>query len=349
MTLPWHADSLRALIADSARLPHALLIHGPVGIGKREFADALAQRLLCERPLVDGQACGECVACRGVAQGAHPDFLRIVPEAESDAVESDDSGDGTTLEEGGKRRKKAASSIRVEQIRQLRDFVSLTSGGTTGWRVVIVRPADAITESAANAMLKFLEEPPAGVLLLLITDRPARLLPTVVSRCRRLPLGRPARGEALAWLAAQGVADAEVLLDQSGGAPLLALELATEDNRVTRRKFLDELARLAQPEAASLLAGAHAQAPLAGVLRWLATWCHDLASLRLAGQVRFNRDYASVLARLAPRVGVQALFGFADALRDAARAVNHPLNQRLVLEDLLLSYGAMFEESAGHG
>ena len=221
---PWNLPLWRELSHDRARLPHAVLLHGPRGVGKRDFALALAQWLLCEAPGEDG-ACGHCRACGWFEQGAHPDFRLLQPESEN-------------AEAGGKR---SGQQIAIGAIRDLADFLGLVSH-QGGWRVVLVQPAEAMNPAAANALLKTLEEPPAGVLLILVAHQPRRLLPTLLSRCRKLPFKLPPRDQALAWLEANGLQDAAASLDEVGGAPLLAAEYAEPERMERRRHFLAALA-----------------------------------------------------------------------------------------------------------
>ena len=108
------------------RLPHAVLIQGPEGVGKLALAEGLAARLLCESPTQDSEACGRCAGCRWVAAGSHPDLRRIEPDALSQAGAS---GEETEADAGGRasRRTKPSMEIRVDQVRELADFLYLGS------------------------------------------------------------------------------------------------------------------------------------------------------------------------------------------------------------------------------
>jgi len=180
--LPWHRAALVRLLSDRGRLPHALLIHGAAGIGKVEFARAFAAGALCESPR-EGLACGQCPSCHWFSQGNHPDFREIVPES---AADDEDEVEG----EGAKAEKAKSVVIKIDQVRAVADFVALTTH-RAGFRVLLLHPADALHPNAANALLKTLEEPPPHTLILLVTAYPARLLPTIRSRCRPLALPMP--------------------------------------------------------------------------------------------------------------------------------------------------------------
>ncbi|MBI3939049.1 MAG: DNA polymerase III subunit delta', partial [Betaproteobacteria bacterium] len=143
------------------RLPHALLLIGPEGTGKLDFATFLAQSLLCEAPAPGAEACGKCPACGWFAAGNHPDFRLVQPEA----LEQKAEGEGAPDE------KPSSRQIAVEQVRGLSHFIVL-SPHRRGLKVILMHPAEALNVNAANALLKNLEEPPAGTLFLLVTHRP---------------------------------------------------------------------------------------------------------------------------------------------------------------------------------
>ncbi len=158
---PWHREALAAILSERERMPHALLVQGPSGIGKVEFARALAQGLLCESPRA-GLACEACSACHWFSQSNHPDYREIVPEA---SEESDDEA----LEDSARADAKKSLVIKVDQIRAVADFISLTTH-RAGFRVLLVRPAEAMQAAAANALLKTLEEPPPATVIALVAD-----------------------------------------------------------------------------------------------------------------------------------------------------------------------------------
>src|SRR5262249_31352913 len=148
------------LQARRQRLPHALLITGQRGLGKYALAKEFAAGLLCEDPGTDGRACGRCLACGWVAQGNHPDFRPLQPDALAEAENEAEDG-----------KKKASQQITIEQVRGLDDFFNI---GThrSGLRVILVYPTEAMNRNTANALLKSLEEPSPGTLFLLVSGEP---------------------------------------------------------------------------------------------------------------------------------------------------------------------------------
>jgi DNA polymerase-3 subunit delta' len=308
-------------------LPHALLLHGPAGVGKLDLANELARWALCQAPSEAG-ACGVCDACNWFDQGNHPDFRRVEPVE----AEPDDEDAGSVK----KAPKKGSRVIKVEAIRDIGDFLNLTAH-RGGWRVALIHPAEMMNPAAANALLKTLEEPPARVLLLLVSHQPGRLLATVISRCRKVAVALPEREDALVWLRAAGLSDPSLLLAEAGGAPLTALGHAEPERAALREAFLD---LLAQPRKLDAIQAAQTFQPaLAEVWGWLTRWIHDLLMQRLAGQVRYFPPRAEAIARIASASQLAELLTFQQELAQAGRWLRHPLSGQLLLESWLIRYG----------
>ena len=330
--LPWQADTARAELARRASWPHALLVHGPRGIGKHALALHFAQALLCETPRGDGLACGTCAGCRYAVAGQHPDLMRL----ELLVVDPEEG----TLE--------AVDAIAIDRVRALTDFVQLTSHRQRA-KVAVIAPAERMNAAAANALLKTLEEPPPGTFLILVSDQPGRVPATLRSRCRLLAAPVPdmaptrARGSPR-----QGVKAPELVLAQASGAPLRAIAQADPAVQEERRAWI---AALTAPEtlsvprlAARIDAGGkdERKARLSRALEWLLAWTSDLARIAAGDAARQNPDAAAALQRLAPRVAPIALFRYHRSLLQRRAIEAHPLQPRLVAEAMLLDYRALF-------
>lgn len=343
MIHPWQQDDWNRLQQLRGQWPHALLLHGQAGIGKLRFAQHLARGLLCEAPRANGEPCGACTACNWFVQGNHPDYRAVLPEAlagelgaTAAAGEADEKADG----EDGKKTRTLSKEIKIEQVRALLDFCGV-GAHRGGARVVLVYPAEALNAAAANALLKTLEEPPAGVVFLLVSARLDRLLPTILSRCRQWPMPTPSPARASEWLAQQGVADANALLAVAGGAPLAALALAADENRPLREFTLKQLAAGAQCDAFAC-AEALQKLPVPVVLGWLQRWLYDLLAQRTAQRPRYFPAAASELARCADRIDANAFARYMKTVARERAVENHPLNARLVFEALFLGYRELF-------
>lgn len=208
-------ERIRSRLADAVArdtLHHAYLFEGPRGVGKRAVAIELAMRVNCTSP-PEARPCGGCPTCRSIAAGTHPDVVALEPDLE-----------------------KASRAIPIEAIREIIRQSQYHRYGARR-RFVIVDPAEAMQEPAANALLKTLEEPPSGTGFVVITHNPRALLPTILSRCQRIRFGAVPVEAIGGWLAARGLANADAAARLSHGCPGRALDLAEQglDARIALR------------------------------------------------------------------------------------------------------------------
>ncbi|MET3130736.1 DNA polymerase-3 subunit delta' [Oxalobacteraceae bacterium GrIS 1.11] len=332
---PWQESAWQQLQQLRPRMPHAILFHGAAGIGKSGFIEHFAQSLLCEDVRADGHACGACLSCGWFAQHNHPDYRRVRPEALEDEVED---GDGEGDKKSVKSAKAPSKDIRIEQIRALADFMNISTH-RQGLRVVVLYPAEALNTPASNALLKTLEEPPLGTVFLLASNSLDRLLPTILSRCRKFALPMPSHEQALAWLKVQGVADADSWLREQGGAPLAALAEAEAGNREASEALLQLLA-LPSVEAALKMADKLQKSPLSPLVACLQRWLYDVFSCKLAGNIRYYPRYRKELEILAGKIPVGRLMAAIKHANDRRAIADHPLSPKLFIEDMLLDYAA---------
>lgn len=207
MIYPWQTAQwqLFSQQKQQQRLPHAIVMTGVNGLGKRVLADQMVATLLCTNDEAS-EPCGHCHSCQLFMAGNHPDHTIIEPE------------------ESGKQ-------IKIEQIRRLKDKQQLTPT-VAKWKTVIVCPADNMNINSNNSLLKLLEEPQDNTLIILITAKPEYLPITILSRCQKLVLSAPAVELTLNWVHQQGSYD-DAIIDQllplAKGAPLAVIELLQSD------------------------------------------------------------------------------------------------------------------------
>lgn len=348
MIRPWLEPAWRRLVEREERLPHAMLFAGPGGLGKRELAEELAARLLCVAPdTTSGLACGRCGGCQLRLSGNHPDLIRLVPEA--DASEAAEEGGADAL--AGSRAKSA--QILIAQVRAVQEALTVT-GHQGSRRVTIVDPAEAMNPFTANALLKLLEEPPDGCLFVLVSAAPAQLLPTIRSRCQPWQFGYPEAADVQQWGASQRDED-RALLALSGGLPLAAERLGARGQGVMLARFVRDIGTHPAPDPLRLagqwegwLKSKEAIAAGFGVVElvdWMQRWVTDLATLRLGGRVRYFPAQQDRLAALASQLSIAAVSNCYNEFVRIRRVARHPLNLRLMLEDMLLRYARALSDA----
>lgn len=300
----------------AGRLAHGLLLTGPGGLGKRVFANALAEGLLCRRPNADKQACSECEACLLIQAGTHPDLLDLSPAEDK-------------------------TQIVIDQVRELCRALALKSHAG-GYKIATVAPAEQMNTAAANSLLKTLEEPTDNTLLILITEQPARLPATIRSRCQQVRFTAPSTEAGADWLSTcHGVADPELLLRLADGAPLRALALAQDDTLVQRRRWIEDLVKLQRGrlDPIQLAADWSSDAQLRP-LYWMGSYLTD--SIRLsAGNVESikNIDLSDILQVLADNISTRELHQLLDQCWQNLRlGLQSSVNRQLLLEGFLIQW-----------
>ena len=318
---PWQNSQWQTLwqAYQQQRLAHALLFYGAAGIGKLDFARAVAMSLLCETQDKQQGACGVCKSCQQFLAGTHPSFEQIQPD------------------EGSK-------NIKVDQIRALIEKLALTGHGS-GYRVIILTPADAMNVNAANSLLKTLEEPPERCLLLLVTDRPSRLMATIRSRSQQIRFDLPPRDQALSWLA--GFNDIEnpgLLLQLAADAPLLAKNLSEGASLEERQHLFQDWLNLAQGKQDAIdLAGKWLKSESLMPLNWVYTRVVDMIRLTQGGDnpSLINPDMQQPLHKMAGQVDVQKLYNLLDRITASLRLSEGAANQQMLLEGVLLHWAGI--------
>jgi len=317
--LPWLATPLRDLL--QRQQAHALLLHGPRGVGQFELAIALAQGWLCETESPDARPCGRCASCKLVQAHSHPDLLVLVPEAMQLQLGwgANDEDDAPTDRAA---KAKPSQEIKVDAVRRAVAFAQITSGRGRG-KVVVMHPAERMNGIAANTLLKTLEEPPGSARFVLSSAAPDALLPTIRSRCQSVAMAPPPAQDALTWLVAQGVTDAAVLLAATGQQPQEALAWAQQGVDAASWSRLPALVAQGGVET---LAGW----PLPRVIDALQKLCHDSACVAAGAAPRYFP--AAAIARGADPAALDA---WRAELTRVARNAEHPWNAPLLIESLV--------------
>jgi DNA polymerase-3 subunit delta' len=328
---PWHQFHWNTLMAARAarRMPHALLLVGPVGMGKRAFASKLSQALSCEQPQENGHNCGSCSGCYLQQAGSHPDHITLLPE-------------------------EGKQAISVEQVRQIHDRLALKAKKSR-FKTVIIFPTEGMTLNAANSLLKVLEEPPGETVIILISSAFSQLPITIRSRCQRLWFTPPQRQEAQIWLQRHlspppQDLDLMNLLALVGGAPLRALEYIERGFLSRRKLFIKNLFFLVQEKSDPLdIVQNCLKDELGEPLYWMSTLIGDMIRLKSGVSVQFliNFDVADSLQLFAQKTQFKMLFALLEKIERDLWLLKGQIgiNPQLLLEKLLIDWLLCFNEA----
>jgi len=324
--LPWQTKQWRLLweAKKNNRLPHALLFTGALGLGKMRFAEEFSAALLCDSPVAEENACGTCHACGLVRAKSHPDLILVVP---------DETG-------------------QVIKIDQIRSVVSASNETAMqgGYRIIIINPAHAMNQYAANALLKTLEETTPKTLFILMSEQNLRLPLTIKSRCQKIAFQKPIRQIALTWLRSQLASseiDVELLLNIAEGAPLQALALVEKGVLNLRQTIYHGLSELSQGKADPLhLAVQWQEHDMVVLFNLLLNWLRDLLRLQLTKQqaALVNYDYQAVFLNLTQKLSRKNLLHYLTLVQERyANMLNlQNLNRQLLLEELLIGWRSIY-------
>ncbi|EFK2334124.1 TPA: DNA polymerase III subunit delta' [Escherichia coli] len=313
---PWLRPDFEKLVASyqAGRGHHALLIQALPGMGDDALIYALSRYLLCQQPQ-GHKSCGHCRGCQLMQAGTHPDYYTLAPE-------------------------KGKNTLGVDAVREVTEKLN-EHARLGGAKVVWVTDAALLTDAAANALLKTLEEPPAETWFFLATREPEGLLATLRSRCRLHYLAPPPEQYAVTWLSREVTMSQDALLAAlrlSAGSPGAALALFQGDNWQARETLCQALAySVPSGDWYSLLAALnHEQAPAR--LHWLATLLMDALKRHHGAAQVTNVDVPGLVAELANHLSpsrLQAILGDVCHIREQLMSVTG-INRELLITDLLL-------------
>ncbi len=292
---PWQSDNWNTVCqaTRAGRMAHAILFSGPEGIGLEHFAHCLTASLLCESSGSDGHACGTCRSCHLIQGGSHSDLLTIEPE---------DTG----------------KQIKVDEVRKLIDFIHLKSQFGR-YKISVITPADAMNRSAANSLLKTLEEPPEQSLLILLSHKPNLLPITIRSRCQHIRFNPAFDAATVSWVTSHIPEEltqddnTEQLLRMAGGAPL-AIESMLENHSLEyQRNILEDLFALSKRQVDPIKIAEKWKAyDTTHVLLWLTRLFADMVRIKLLSRPVRISDSALIerLQVLLKQLELRDLTGF---------------------------------------
>lgn len=299
-----------------SRVVHAYLFAGPAGVGKETTALAFARALLCMQP-VDGDACGGCRACRQVESRNHPDFYTVQP---------------------------SGASIKIEQVRGMLSRIPYRSY-QGGRKVFLIHQAELMTADASNCLLKTLEEPPGDTVIILISEQPQSLLPTILSRCQQCSFKNIPTPELIGGLVAlHGLdpAEAGILAAQAGGSMGKALAYAAgtfQAEQSLASRLAHELTGAGSMEALTMAGQlAEQKEKVSAVLEILKYWYRDLLVFAITGEtgLLYNLDKIDIVEKEAGRFEIGHLLEILEDIETTIKKIEANANTRLALEILFL-------------
>jgi DNA polymerase-3 subunit delta' len=328
----WAIEQLRSNIR-TQRVAHAYLFAGPSGIGKSLLALRMAQALLCEQQT--GDPCLQCRTCRRIERESHPDVRVASMATQASAAKAEEAV--------------RQKELKIATIREWQRDLALRPYEASR-RILILHDAERLSEEAANAMLKTLEEPPDYATLLLVAHS-NDLLPTIVSRCRVLRLRPLPRDQIAAALRARGASpeQADTLAAWSNGRIGWAINLLNDPAaQATRRERLDVFIGLHEADMAAALQWAEQRAKeyrsgdQATVLEWLDLWQSWWRDILFVGancaEAVTNIDRRATLTRLAQQIPPAAAFAFLQQIITVSQQLHENVNPQLAIEHLVLHF-----------
>jgi DNA polymerase-3 subunit delta' len=309
----------------SGTTSHAYLFYGPDGIGKKKLAAAFVRALNCSH--IRDDFCGQCLSCKKIASGTHPDIHWIVPDGKS---------------------------VKIDQIRQLKKKVSLKPHEARR-QVFILDVTGMITPEAANSLLKVLEEPPPATVFILLCENPGSLPPTIVSRCQLFPLQRLDResmGKLLDMLPGADLSSKERLLTLAEGIPGRALSMADMSPWLELYKeAADVLLALSEGDGAGMLAGRLAgKENLTEILDMLLALLRDLLVMQSTGEqsLLLYQEHMDVINKFTDTWHEEATIKGIKEIITLQKTIRSPVNVRLALELTLRRMKEVFENANSH-
>lgn len=322
---PWQMNNWQVMEQrlTSGRLPHAMLFSGPQGIGKADFANHVVYHLFCQNKQ-NNKACGNCNACHLLNVNNHPDLLRI-----------------SRLED--------KKDISVDQIRELINYSNFKAHSASK-KIVIIEHAEHMNIAASNSLLKTLEEAPDSCIIILLTHRSDKLLPTIRSRCQLQQFSVPDQETALSWLKTtlDDKDNAEKLLALANGAPLTALIYEKSELLAQRDDMFTALVELTKGQQNPInVAKQWLKLDLDMTLYCMTSWVTDMVRLKATQQppVVGNPDLKAALLTISQKSALPQLLDYYELVNKLAQWKQANINTQLLLEEMLVRWSQLNQPS----
>lgn len=312
----WHNEVFERLLSNPEHMAHAYLFYGKEQASNNIFSINLSKSLLC----FDSNSihpCGICDACLWMAAQSHPDFFSVDAE-ESDANEK---------------------LIPISSIRALKSFFELSSHVVGGKKVALINQSDRMNNQATNALLKILEEPPSNCIIILSTNQPDLILPTVKSRCQLITLPEPTKEQASEYLKENNLTLEKGALAYFNSSPIKAIDQHDSYEKV---KQITNILGQGKAIGSQLNNGDWLEFGLPWTINVMQKWCYDLFSYKLTNELFYFPAKKEIIENLAMDLNLSKILIFLKKLNEVKVYASKPVNKEINLELLVIEYRKVF-------
>ena len=313
--MPWYQTFYEPAFTKAFLETQTHLFISQAGEGSEHLIESLLRNALCEQPNIHEQACGHCKSCE-YSFVEHPK-LRVIeknPELKT-------------------------AVVTIEQIRELSSFIELASSSQEDYKIIYIKDADVLSTSAANALLKNLEEPPTNTFFVLNSKNLHKILPTIRSRSSIHFLPSPTREQTESYLEQQGHQDAIKFIDLSGNKPLFAIQLASDHevlNSIVSLLMKGKSFDMMHVNDALLASG------LGFFIEIMQKWIFDLSSYTEFKQLHYFTNIKDKIEQISKTLSYKETLNFYKKLNEYARLSDTPINKSMALDAMMIDYKRIF-------
>ena len=313
--MPWYQTFYEPAFTKAFLETQTHLFISQDGEGSEQLIEALLRNSLCEQPNIHEQACGHCKSCE-YSFVEHPK-LRVIeknPELKT-------------------------AVVTIEQIRELSSFIELASSSQEDYKIIYIKNADTLSTSAANALLKNLEEPPTNTFFVLNSKNLHKILPTIRSRSSIHFLPSPTREQTESYLEQEGHQDAIKFIDLSGNKPLFAIQLANDHevlNSIVSLLMKGKSFDMMHVNDALLASG------LGFFIEIMQKWIFDLSSYTEFKQLHYFTNIKDKIEQISKTLSYKETLNFYKKLNEYARLSDTPINKSMALDAMMIDYKRIF-------
>jgi len=315
---PWQINTWNSLFSRLDKfLPHAFIFYGASGSGVNKFVEEFSFSLICLKRSSDNFACGNCQNCNWTLH-EHPDLKKIGPE-DSEIINN---------------------SINIDLVRETKKFFELTSHVSNGKKIFVIYDAYKLTIQAANALLKFIEEPPENSLVILTTNQLSLIIPTIISRCRLVNIPNPNYEQASSYLLGLNKKELFKYLPFYNNSVLDVL--SEEEMQTTISSIIGELKKGKDMDLINVNSS-WLENGFIWLINLLQKWSYEIILFKLAVKKHFFIDDSEDVISLAANANISKLFVYYNNLNEMKSIASRTINKEIMIESLMIEYKKIFK------